>query len=264
MRTIRTLAAFGVVVIGSFLVGVSPASAGGPSISVTPSTGIVDGQTVTVSGTGFTVGTPTILELIECANVVSPVIADCDTATFEASLISVDDFVQTYTATRLISTANQGSLDCAVPGTCVLGAAAGYIGFQAADAPITFTTHVPTFHILNARLVRRVGPAEPVELRVRAVNTGPSPVTWSVSQSNDVGLTAVSADCPDGRAQAPGLCVYSPARPAVGQPVTAVFTVEASPGFAGTAYATVCATDLDDPGSGPPSNMCEVVTTFVG
>ena len=44
----------------------------------------------------------------------------------------------------------------------------------------------------------------------------------------------------------------------------AVFTLEAAPGFTGTAAATVCAMDLDIAGSAPPSNMCEVVTTTVG
>jgi hypothetical protein len=264
MRTFRGLAALGAVIAGSLVVAAPTASADGPSITVTPSTDVVDGQTVTVAGTGFTVGTPTLLLLDECANVASPLVGDCATSGLQVSITDTDDFVGTYTATRLISTANEGSLDCAVANTCIVEAAVGFVGYQIATAPITFSTVVPTFRILNARLVHRVSPGEPVELGVRAVNDGQSPANWSISQSNDVGLIPVRAICPGGSARGPGSCLYTPAERGVGQPVTAVFTMKAAPGFVGTASATICATDLDLPGSAPQSNMCEVVTTTVG
>ena len=265
MRTFRAFAAVSAVVAASFLVAVPSASADGPNISVTPSTGLVDGQTVTVAGTGFTVPTPHILGIGECANVVSPGFNDCDQSTVSISAANTEDFVDTYAVSRYITTGNQGELDCAVPNACSLNVQAFNLqASQEVGVPIAFTTTVPNIRILNARLIRRVSPGEPVELRVRAVNSGPTSVNWSISQSNDVGLTAVRASCPQGSAQAPGLCVYSPARLGVGQPATASFIVEAAPGFVGTASATICATDLDAPaGTAPASNMCEVVTTTV-
>jgi|HubBroStandDraft_4_1064222.scaffolds.fasta_scaffold105656_1 hypothetical protein len=265
MRTFRALAAVSAVVAGSLVVAVPSASAGGPSITVTPSTGLIDGQTVTVSGTGFTVPIPHLLGIGECANVASPGFNDCDQTKVNLFIPSTEDFVETYTVARFITTVNQGALDCALPTACSLAVEAFTTQtFQVAVAPIAFTATVPNFRILNARLIRRVLPGEPVELRVRAVNDGPTPANWSISQSNDVGLTAVSATCPQGSPQAPGLCVFTPAQRGVGQPATAIFTVEAAPGFTGTASATVCATDLDNAGSAPPSNMCEVLTTTVG
>ena len=264
MRTIRALLAISAVVAGSLVIAMPTALANGPSITVTPSTGLVDGQTVTVSGAGFTVGTPTLLFLDGCANVASPVLGDCSTSDLDISMMSTDNFVATYTVSRFITTMNEGSVDCSVPDACVVKAVAGYIGYQSATAPITFGTTLPKFRILNVRIVSRVQPGEPVELGVRAVNDGQAPANWSISQSNDTGLIAVSARCPRGTAQGAEACVYTPAEQGVGQPAIAGFTLEAAPGFTGIAAATVCATDLDSAGSAPPSNMCEVVTTTVG
>ena len=154
MRTIQALVAIAAIVAGSLVIAVPTASANGPSITVTPSTGLIEGQTVTVSGTGFTVGTPTILFLDECANVASPVLGDCSANDLAISITSIDNFVATYTVARFITTTNEGSLDCAVPNACVLDAVAGYIGYQQATAPITFGSTLPNFRILNPRMSR--------------------------------------------------------------------------------------------------------------
>jgi Neocarzinostatin family len=264
MHAVRAITALGIVFAG-FLIAAPPASADGPSITVAPSTGLTDGQTVTVSGTGFTVPTPHFLAIGECANVTSPGFGDCDQSTVNTSVVNTEDFVETYTVARFITTANHGALDCAVPTACTLAVQAFTLqSNQVVAAPISFSTTVPNLRILNARLIHSVSPGEPVELVVRAVNDGSVPANWSISQSNDVGLTVLRTTCPGGSAQGPGTCVYTPAQRGVDQPAIAVFTVEAAPGFTGTAYATVCATDIDNPGSAPPSNMCEVITTTVG
>jgi hypothetical protein len=269
MRIVQVFAAVGAVVAGSLLLGVPEAGAAGPSITVTPSTGLIDGQTVTVSGSGWTFGLPDVLGINECANVPSPGNGDCGSGTGAGYGTSTNNFVETYTVSRFITTGNQGTVDCAVPHSCLLTAFAPtnpplIFEFQSALTPIEFTKTLPNFRILNARLIRRVLPGEPVVLWVRAVNNGPIPANWGISQSSDVGLTALRATCPGGSAQGPGLCVYSPAERGVGQPANAFFTLEAAPGFTGTASATVCATDLDSQGSAPPSNMCDVLTTTVG
>ena len=273
MPVFRVLAAVAAALVGSLLLGVPEAGAAGPSITVSPSAGLIDGQTVTVSGTGFTVGAPTLLVLDECANVASPDINDCSTSTgvFSPYISEPDNFVQTYTVSRFITTTNQGSLDCAAPNACAVVAWLGYIGYQQATAPISFSssgTPVPNFRIIDARLiVPHVPPGAPVELGVLAADEGPTPRTWAISQSNDVGLVADNAICPLGSAQGPATCVYSPTQRGVGQPALAVFELEAAPGFTGSASATVCATDLDSQDSGPgsqPPSTCEVVTTNIG
>ena len=94
MPVFRVLAAVAAALVGSLLLGVPEAGATGPSITVSPSTGLIDGQTVTVSGTGFTVGAPTLLVLDECANVASPDINDCSTGTgvFSPYISEPEDF----------------------------------------------------------------------------------------------------------------------------------------------------------------------------
>ena len=63
MRTIRPLLAIGALIAGSILIAVPTAAADGPSISATPATGLVDGQTVTVSGAGFDFGVPNLVAI---------------------------------------------------------------------------------------------------------------------------------------------------------------------------------------------------------
>ena len=264
MRTIRPLLAIGALIAGSILIAVPTAAADGPSISATPATGLVDGQTVTVSGAGFDFGVPNLVAIGECAAIVEPPTQnDCDLSTVSTYVVSTDNFVETYAVRQHITTSNEGAIDCGIPNSCVIGGEDAF-PVEFAETPILFgTVPPPNFRILNARLVHRVSPGEPVELVVQAVNDGPSPANWSIGQSGDIGLTALRATCPSGSAQALGTCVYTPAQRGIGQPATAVFTVEATPGFVGTASATICATDLDSPGSAAPSNMCEVVTTTI-
>lgn len=264
MRTIRPLLAISALVATSTLIAVPIAAADGPSITVTPSTGLVDGQTVTVSGAGFHFEGPNLVAIGECAvTAQTPTQNDCDLSTVSTYVVSTDDFVETYTVSRHITTSNEGVIDCAVPNSCALGGE-DLFPVEFAETPILFSAAPPPiFRIINARLVHRVSPGEPVEMVVQAVNNGPLPANWSISQSSDIGLTAIRATCPGGTVRAPGSCVYTPTQRGIGQPATAIFTVEASPGFVGTASATICSTDLDSPGSVAPSNMCEVVTTTV-
>ena len=157
MRTFRALVVTGAVLASSLLVAVPNASAAGPSITVTPSTGLVDGQTVTVAGTGFTVPPSLFLLIGECANVASPGYNDCDATKVSTFLLGTNDFVETYKVARFITTVSQGTIDCAVPNVCLLGAQEFNLQLfvnQDAFAPIAFAPPPPTnFRILNARLI---------------------------------------------------------------------------------------------------------------
>ncbi len=275
MRIVRALAAVGAVVAGSLLLGVPEAGAAGPVITVVPSTLLTDGQSVTVTGTGFTVPTTDMaLYLGECAAGVFPLtFNDCDNGTIVSLSESTNDFVESLTVKHIITTSDQGALDCAVANTCVVGAAeveSATSEIQEATAPISFLSLTPPpplpphFRIITARLVGHVPPGGPVELGVLAQNESPTPTTWSISQSSDVGLTAVNAICPFGRAQGATTCDYAPAGLGVGQLGLALFRLEASPGFAGIASAMVCATALNSPVGVVPAQTCETVTTTVG
>lgn len=66
MRRIMTSIAIGALVVGGLTsLGVATASAAGPAITATPNTGLVNGQAVTVAGTGF-IANETLYAL-ECA-----------------------------------------------------------------------------------------------------------------------------------------------------------------------------------------------------
>jgi hypothetical protein len=108
----------------------------GPAVSVSPSTGLVDGQVVTVTGSGYTPNSS--LGMVQCVAGADS-IDDCDGTT--ATSFSADatgGFRKPLTVRRVISH-NVGQLtDCAEPGSCVV--ASVYIhGFQGlATAPLHF------------------------------------------------------------------------------------------------------------------------------
>jgi len=109
----------------------------GPAVSVTPSTGLVDGQVVTANGSGYTAESS--LGMIQCVAGADS-IDDCDGLT--ATSFSADAqgrFRKPITVRRVITHNVGQTTDCAAaPGTCVV--ASVYIhGFQGlATAKLTF------------------------------------------------------------------------------------------------------------------------------
>ena len=64
------------------------------------------------------------LFLGECAAGVFPLSSnDCDNSTIVWLSESTNDFVESLTVKQIITTADQGTLDCTVANTCVVGAA---------------------------------------------------------------------------------------------------------------------------------------------
>jgi hypothetical protein len=103
----------------------NPGDRGGPlsavtTLSVSPVDQLVDGQRVTVTGTGLIPGQPFTLE--ECAAVVSGS-ADCDPHTAVAGTINTSgDYTITTSIRSTISTANQGTIGCTEKGNCSIAA----------------------------------------------------------------------------------------------------------------------------------------------
>ncbi len=109
---------------------------------MTPSTGLVHLQTVTVSGTGFT---PNVsVGFAECKNNNSGDAGDCDTThTGFASTDGSGAFSAPFAARRILHTPN-GDVDCAAaPGTCNIGAAKISDYAEHAGAPLTFDPNAP-------------------------------------------------------------------------------------------------------------------------
>ena len=245
----------------------SPAGAIGPTLTVTPNSGLTDGQVVTVAGSGFTIA-PDVIGTVECSlGAVAPYPPMCDGSTLSVFLWNGpgSNYSTPYTVQRHITTADAGAIDCAVPNTCEILSGGAYPNTsELASAPINFTAPQVDLAIVRARSISRVLPGQPVEVKVRAANEGPAQTAWDVVQTVGPGLTPVSAACHRSRAEAASDCMYSSAYPKVGHAAKSVFTLSVSPGFAGATTDTICARDENANDADPnPGNICKTISLTV-
>jgi hypothetical protein len=136
-------------VLFAVLGSAAPAFAAG-SIVVSPSTDLLDGQTVEVSGTGFTANT--FLGIAMCEPAPSSTL-DCDLSPL--GTVTTDgegSFTTTFSVRRIMSTSN-GNIDCAdAPGTCVV--VVGETDFtQIATFPLSFDPEGPFIPPLDMTFV---------------------------------------------------------------------------------------------------------------
>ena len=105
-----------------------------PTVSAVPSTGLLDEQKITVSGTGFSPNAPVFIA--ECQS--PPNEANCDFTT--AVLTPVDasgDFSLSYRVTRVIEP-EESPIDCAQSGACEISATNEIETSQTAGTPVAF------------------------------------------------------------------------------------------------------------------------------
>lgn len=108
----------------------------GPAVSVTPNTGLVDGQVVTVTGSGYAPNSS--VGMVQCVAGADS-IDDCDGRTATSHSADANGgYVKPLTVYKVIRHNIDETTDCSVPGNCIV--AGVYIhGFQGlATAPITF------------------------------------------------------------------------------------------------------------------------------
>ena len=111
-----------------------------PTLSVTPSTNLLNGQTVAVTGTNYPANT--MVALLECLDPPTTDPFNCGSSTGQYTVSdSSGNISYTYTVRRVLRT-NGTSTDCATPGACVLLSGVQEIG-DGATAPITFDGSVP-------------------------------------------------------------------------------------------------------------------------
>ena len=131
-----------VVVLATLVTGVSATSvarAAGPTITLTPSTALVSGQTVTVAGSGFFAG-ESLIALACPRGTTDP--NGCDFGAFvEVVSNSHGRFSTMLTVHRTIAT-NAGFTDCA-PAVCEVVFADTYNFSDQAVAPVEFDATVP-------------------------------------------------------------------------------------------------------------------------
>jgi hypothetical protein len=160
MRSTRLISCLAIVgTIVAF--GAVPASAAGPTVSVTPNKKLADGQQVSVSASGFQPNA--LVAVIECpTSTVSPSACDPITVNFATadSTGAFSDFP--FTVSRDLS----DGTDCALNGGCYVGTqdasatgptAAALIKFDPSIPPFTLTVRVDKTGKVNDKGVVRLG-----------------------------------------------------------------------------------------------------------
>ena len=151
-RRLRTgLAAAGLMLPAVLVPPQGAAAQEAPSIMVTPNTGLVDGQTVTVLGSGFE-SVSFSIGIFLCSSAVgsvsdpdniADVIAHCDFDTLtDSGSITEGAFTTMLTVREVITTMTGETFDCTEAPGCVVHAANP--SGPRASAPITFGPDVPT------------------------------------------------------------------------------------------------------------------------
>ena len=142
------------VVVAIAVAAHADAAGASPSASVSPSIGLVDGQTVLVSGSGFQAGVPN--GIFECG--VGAPGAGCDESTFVPAGSSGSFSNVSFSVKQILSTSG-GSFDCGAPGAdCYLGIDTGPTDFT--NVPISFAASGPRFSVspnskvINGQTVR--------------------------------------------------------------------------------------------------------------
>ena len=112
-----------------------------PALTVTPGTDLVDGQSVTAAGTGFT---SDFVELVECMPGATD-FSGCEFVGFVDSVNPDGTFSQAVNLAAVLSGDSGGSVDCRTsPEPCVLVATSGAIDSpRAARAPLAFRPDGP-------------------------------------------------------------------------------------------------------------------------
>jgi Neocarzinostatin family len=191
-RAGRAGALVGVAVV-LLIWGAAPAWAA-PTISVTPSTDLVDDEVVTVSGTGYEPDTQVGLAVCE-ADPLS--LADCDLDNIRVPRTDGGGaFETTFPVRRHIDT-DDGITDCAgAPGACVLGNGPPELGPDFAAVPLSFDPDVPGIPPLRmtavvsdrAAIDRRTGQAA-VLVTVTCNQAAVVDVVGVLEQSSPRGIT---------------------------------------------------------------------------
>jgi hypothetical protein len=179
----RRLAAAVVAVVALVGAGATPAAAE-PALTVTPSAGLLDDQTVTVTGTGWTPGAQVVVLMCLAQDVTD---AGCDFGTAKDGRVEEDGtFRLRYEVERVLDPKAYEPTDCVeAPEGCAVVALDLATPGDRVVVPVAFDPTVPLPHPLDVSLrVRRVG-------FVR--ETGQAVLSGTVA-CNRPGLAEVDAD----------------------------------------------------------------------
>jgi neocarzinostatin family protein/carboxypeptidase family protein len=172
VRTLVRLVVALVLMCGATVVGTNAGAQTTRTLTVTPDSGLSDGDAVTLHGTGFTPSE----SVFYCEGVVdsSPDPGDCGTSAESIFADSSGEFTTSFNVQRFITPSSRAPVDCAQPdAACGIGAADFFSsGGAIVLTPITFIAQPP------------------VELEITGTVTGPdgSPVAgapvWAYAPSD--------------------------------------------------------------------------------
>jgi Neocarzinostatin family len=140
------LAAVSAMVAANLLGGQVAQAQEGPTITVTPSTGLAEGQTVTVSGSGF--GDLRVVAVVQCAGTVGEhpdvgtAVFGCDFTTDIQGVAEFGGFSTTFVVSRQLTLLEGQTVDCRTASEpCRILVGSGPDTF--ATAPISFGPPTP-------------------------------------------------------------------------------------------------------------------------
>ena len=151
-----------------------------PVLTMTPSAHLIDGQAVSVHGSGFTPGAT--IGMAPCKSGVTAIADDCDLGrAFSAVADDAGAFSTTHSAAGVIWTA-RGAVECTTaPGTCVLAAANASDLSEFSTTP--FSADPVELMLRSVSVVEGTGPMTHAEVMVEisAPLGSPTTVAWHAS-----------------------------------------------------------------------------------
>ena len=164
-----------------------------PTLSVTPSTNLLDRQTVTVTGSGYPADTSVVL--LECLDPPTADPFNCGYSSVHNVLSDGSGAISTTITVRRIVRTQGTSTDCATAGACVLLSGVNEVG-DGATAPIQFDGSVPP-------------PPPPTISVTPSTNLLDGDTVHVTGTDFDPNFPVSVAQCPAGVGQSPG-CGYGP------------------------------------------------------
>jgi hypothetical protein len=140
----RRLLPLSAAVVVMVVMGAAPAWAA-PTVAADPSTDLVSGQTIQVSGSGYSANTS--LAILQCAAGANDVFANCSIGGFVSVTTNASgSFSRAFTVTRALSLGGR-TVNCAAsPGACII-AVSPFASTYVASTPLSFDPNAPILTI---------------------------------------------------------------------------------------------------------------------
>jgi hypothetical protein len=148
-----------------------------PALTVTPSTGLFDGQHVTVAGRNFLPGSQ--VGVTECRAGVTAIADGCDLSQVRVATVGADGTFSRRYVTESVLRTSDGPIDCTVrPNTCVLTAANAPARTDFAAAPVSFAP--PELAVFGVGVTEGTGDMTmaPVQVMLSKPDRNPITVHW--------------------------------------------------------------------------------------